>query len=200
MNGIRALDKIEATPRQVVMVSRSFQSPVFEMDHIITALAEYTQEAVQRIRAEHLSCRYISVYLMTNAYAEGEQYANQLSAELPPTAYLPEITATANELLKRIYRPKYNYRKVMIGLTGLEPDTNPQLDLFFTAYDRGKENEPLMKAFDKINDRYGRGTIKLACGLSSLKPDEIEPSPWTLRRDHLSPCYTTKIKEIPFAH
>ena len=161
LNGIRAIDKIEEAPRQVVMVSRSFQKPVFELDDIITALSEYTQEAVKRMRAEHLSCRFISVYLMTNAYAEGEQYFNQQSAELPYlSAYLPEIQAAANELLKKIFRPNYKYRKVMIGLAGLGFDDNPQLDLFNTVYNRGKELEPLMQAFDTINDRYGRGTIK----------------------------------------
>jgi hypothetical protein len=27
-----------------------------------------------------------------------------------------------------------------------------------------------MQAFDKINNRYGRGTLKLACGLAEKKP------------------------------
>ena len=197
LNGIPAIDKIESAPRQAVMVSRSFQSPVYELADIITALAEYTQEAVKRIRVENLACRYVSVYLMTNAYAEGEQYFNQMSAELScPSAYLPEITATANELVKRIFRPDYKYRKVMIGLTGLEPDTNPQLDLFLVEYNRGKENEPLMQAFDAINSKYGRGTIKLGCGLGN-KPADIETAPWQVRREYLSPMYTTNIEDIP---
>ena len=150
---------------------------MYELDDITAALTEYTQESVKRMREDNLLCRYISVYLMTNAYTEGDQYANQLTAELPyPSAYLPEITATANALLKRIYRPGYKYRKVMIGLTGLEHDNNPQLDLFNTAYNRGKQLEPLMQAFDAINHRYGRGTIKLACGLSGKKSQDDEPA------------------------
>jgi DNA polymerase V len=150
------------------------------------------------MRAEHLSCRYISVYLMTNAWAEGDQYFNQLTAQLPhPTAFLPEITATANELLKRIYRPNYKYRKVMIGLTGLTNDQNPQLDLFDDHYNYLKQIAPLMEVFDHINDRYGRGTIKLACGLGS-NPDDTEP--WQMKRDYLSPSYTTNINEIPVVY
>jgi len=202
LNEVRAIDKIEEAPRQVVMVSRSFQSPVYELCDIITALSEYTQEAVQRIRNEGLSCKYVSVYLMTNAYAEGEQYFNQLTAELPYlSAYLPEIQAVANELLRRIYRPNYKYRKVMIGLTGLTFDNNPQLDLFDLCYNRSKEFEPLMKAFDAINDRYGRGTIKLGCALTGKKPEDTEAAlSWALKRDYLSPCYTTDIKQIPLAY
>jgi len=200
LNGIPAIDRIEDEPRQNLMVSRSFQKPVYEIEDIVTALAEYTQEAVKRMRDEGLSCRYVSVYIMTNAYAEGDHYANGMSAELPyPSAYLPEIQATANELLQRIFRHGYKYRKVMIGLAGLGNDSNPQLDLFYTVYNRGKALEPLMQAFDEINDRYGRGTIKLACGLGR-KPQDDEAAAWELRREFLSPCYTTKLSDIPIAY
>ena len=201
LNGIQAIDKADNAPRQAVMVSRSFQSPVYELDSITAALAEYTQEAVKRIREEHLSCRYVSVYLMTNAYAEGEQYFNQLSAELPyPSSYLPLITAAANELLKRIYRPNYKYRKVMIGLTGMDNDGCPQLDLFTEQQfneqcSRGNKNETLMQAIDKINGKYGRGTVKLACALAGKKAGAAAPI--LLKRDYLSPRYTTNINDIP---
>jgi len=203
LNGIAAIDKIEEAPRQMLMVSRSFQSPVFEIDDIITALSEYTQEAVKRMRDEGLSCKYVSVYLMTNAYAEGEQYFNQMTAELPYlSAYLPEIQAVANELVKKIYRPNYKYRKVMICLTGLDFDENQQLDLFNTGYNRSKELEPLMQAFDSINDRYGRGTIKLGCGVRKKSNEQgtMSKEPWELKRGYLSPCYTTNIKDIPIAY
>ena len=208
LNGIAVIGKIEsdsakgAAPRQVIMVSRSFQSPVFELDHIITALAEYTQEAVKRMRTGRLSCRFVSVYLMTNAFAEGEQYFNQLTTELPyPSAYLPEITSAANALLKRIYRPSFKYRKVMIGLTGLEHETS-QLELFENqaVFKNRKVFKHIMQAFDTINGRYSRGTMKLACCVAEKTPPDIKTSSWQLRRDFLSPRYTTNIEEIPLAY
>jgi DNA polymerase V len=70
------------------------------------------------------------------------------------------------------------------------------LDLFNEQRNRQLENEPLMQAFDKINTRYGRGTLKLTCGLGPKPPDNSIP-PWQMKRDYLSPCYTTKIDEIP---
>ena len=196
LNGIPAIDKIERSPRQVVAVSRSFQSAVYDLDSITAALSEYTHETVKRMREEELSCRYITVYLMTNAFSEGEQYFNQLSTKLPYlSAYLPEILASAIGLLKQLYRPGYKYRKVMIALTGLENDDNPQYDLFDTHYNEKKQLEPLMRTFDRINNRYGRGTIKLCTGLVGKKPQES--AAWEVKREYLSPRYTTNIKEIP---
>jgi DNA polymerase V len=196
---------------------------VYALNDIITALSEYTQEAVKRIRDEGLSCKYVSVYLMTNAYAEGDPYFNQMTVELPClSAYLPEIQAAANELVRRIFRPNYKYRKVMIGLTGLEKDENHQFDLFEMNYNRSDELETLMKTFDSINDRYGRGTLKLACGVVSKRPPcrfetmkfcanaklhqdldtaaSMPPKTWGLRRDYLSPCYTTVVRDIPLVY
>jgi len=241
LNGVRVIEKIEEAQRQVVMVSRSFQSPVYELNDIITALSEYTQEAVKRIRDEGLTCKYVSVYLMTNAYASGDPYFNQMTVELPClSAYLPEIQAAANELVRRIFRPNYKYRKVMIGLTGLEKNENHQFDLFEMNYNRSDELETLMKTFDSINDKYGRGTLKLACGVRKrgclekapreaawmIKATRQEPKemsqyaekcglalarpagdgetvadlPWELRRDYLSPCYTTVVRDVPLVY
>jgi len=57
-----------------------------------------------------------------------------------------------------------------------------------------------MQTFDQLNDRYGRGTIKPGCTLTSKKPIDDETTLlWELHRKYLSPCYTTKIAEIPTA-
>ena len=202
LNGIAAIGKIEDSSRQIIMVSRSFQAPVFELDDIITALSAYTQEAVKRLRAGRLSCRCVSVYLMTNSFAGGDQYFNQTSIELTqPSACLPEINGSAIDLLKRMYRPHYKYRKVMIALSGLSDGSSLQPDMFDDRQKCDKRYIPLMQAFDSINDRYGRGTIKLAPGLNGAKPKPqgAETSPWETRRDFLSPNYTTKIGEVPAA-
>jgi hypothetical protein len=98
----------------------------------------------------------------------------------------------------------------MIALNALSSDTNPQLDLFDTAHNRHKELEPLMQSFDAINERYGRGTLRLASSLPSAlggtdaagstalaRPQSDEILPFRMKRDYLSPCYTTNIAEIP---
>jgi DNA polymerase V len=180
------------------MCSKSFSSAVYSIDEIITALAEYTQEAIKRMREDNLSCKYITVFLMTNPYSDGEQYSNQSSAELPCfTSYYPDILGTAISLLKMIYRPNYKYRKVMINLTGLRTNENSQLDLFDERINKNKKYENIMKSFDTINNRYGRGTITLGSNILAQKSNDINIASWEMKRAYLSPEYTTKLSDIP---
>lgn len=51
------------------------------------------------------------------------------------------------------------------------------------------KNPELMKCLDKINNRFGRGFLKLG----SEEKSEI----WQMKRDLLSPQYTSNWKDIP---
>lgn len=199
LNGIAVIDQVERDKRQNICSSKSFATAVCELDGLQSALASYTQEAVKRMREEGSACRLISVFLMTNPWSDiGDQYFNSASAELPyPSSYLPDILGVALELLKRLYQPGFRYRKVMINLLGLEPDHSTQMDLFLLNADKAKQ-DALMSACDSVNERYGRGTIHL--GIRALAPDTCNTetqSAWGMKRDYLSPEYTTRLSDIP---
>jgi DNA polymerase V len=197
LNEIPAIAIAFRETRQQIICSRSFSSAVFYIDEIITALAEYTQEAVKRLREDKLSCKYVTVYLMTNPFGEGDQYSNQASAELHhPTSFLPDIVGMAIELLRQIYRHGYKYRKVMVCLMGLEPDTDIQVELFDDPLVNEKK-ESLMKCFDGINFKYGRGTLRVGSLDLAKKSMDSEYTPWEMKREFLSPCYTTKLSDVP---
>jgi DNA polymerase V len=48
-----------------------------------------------------------------------------------------------------------------------------------------------MQALDTLNSRYGRGTAQLAS--ATISED------WRMSRQNLSPCYTTRLKELVVA-
>ncbi len=51
-----------------------------------------------------------------------------------------------------------------------------------------------MGTLDKLNDRYGRGTLKVASeGLAGDK------RAWAMRQERRTPHYTTNLNEIPVA-
>lgn len=197
LNGIPAIERAHREHRDQIMCSRSFSGGVYNLNELASALADYTQEAVKRLREDDLACSYITVFLMTNPYGEGEQYANQATARLDePSAYFPDIMSAALRLLRSIFRHGYKYRKAMILLSGMEENRNRQPGLFDNAGNRVKK-ENLMKAFDRINDRYGRGTIRLGVSAQAPAPADTDGAPWEMKREFLSPDYTTRLKDVP---
>lgn len=193
LNEVSSIDRAERAKRQNICSSRSFAEAVGDLEELKAALADYTQEAVKRMREEGSACRYVSVYLMTNPYSDvGEQYCNCESAELPaPSSYLPDILGTAIMLLERVYRAGFRYRKVMVNLLDLEDDRVIQPDFLSDTAAKGRE-DALMEAFDSINDRFGRGAVHLGARDAGGKD-----AGWKMRRDFLSPEYTTDPRDLP---
>lgn len=65
--------------------------------------------------------------------------------------------------------------------------TATQGDLFNTAID-----SPLMAVLDQINEKFGRGTIRLSQDHGSRR--------WSMRQEQKSPAYTTNWDELPICH
>jgi DNA polymerase V len=204
LNGIQVLDYSPAEARQNISTSKSFARSVNSMAELETALAEYVQLAVTRMRAEGSACTIVAVYLMTaRAYREedkGREYFNSALAKLPyTTSYLPAILKAASELLSGIYRNGYSYRKLMVSLFGLERDTEIQRGLFTEEQaDKQEKYRAVMSACDSINSKYGRNTIHP--GMRNETDDEKEDgskAAWIMQRSFLSPSYTTRLSDLP---
>lgn len=64
------------------------------------------------------------------------------------------------------------------------PATNQQFSLFASGGSVDARSQKLMDVLDGINDKYGRGTMRLAAeGVEKV---------WQMRRGNLSPRYTTE--------
>jgi DNA polymerase V len=55
-----------------------------------------------------------------------------------------------------------------------------------------ERSKRLMQAMDALNARYGRNTVSIFTPSS--------PKPWAMRREKMSPCYTTRWSDLPVAH
>jgi DNA polymerase V len=197
LNGKRAIDRIEHETRQSISVSRSFSGAVYEERYLTGALTEYVQEAVKRLREDGLLCKYVSVFVMTNPHSGDKQYFNNALAELPKhTSYFPHILNCAQSLLKKIFREGYRYRKTMIALNGLIKRADKAPDLF-EDNDLDEKHERLMRVFDAINTKYGRGTLHMESSALHDNTTDGECAPWQMKRAFLSPDYTTKFSDIP---
>lgn len=68
-----------------------------------------------------------------------------------------------------------------------------QFELDLEAADPAPGGRPrLLEALDALNDRYSRGTLKLAsAGLGTA------PRNWTMKQERRTPAYTTRRKYMP---
>ena len=106
------------------------------------------------------------------------------------TNYTPDIVAAAKKALPLIFRQGYGYKTIMVNLMKLMPEAF-QRDLWIDPYEDEKKRR-LMKSLDNISKIYGRNSLTLAKG--------IEKTYWEMKRDFLSPCWTTRYKDFPKIH
>lgn len=55
----------------------------------------------------------------------------------------------------------------------------------------------LMKAFDAVNARWGRGTLKIASAQAQVPRHDEVATQWTGKQERRTPAYTTCWSEMP---
>jgi DNA polymerase V len=101
-------------------------------------------------------------------------------------AYTPALVAAARELLGRVYKPGFVYRKAGVFLTDIMADAEQQQSMLVRIDDERRAR--LMEAVDGINCRHGRHIVRpLAMGYDRA---------WEMRRGYLSGRYTTRLNEV----
>jgi DNA polymerase V len=90
-------------------------------------------------------------------------------------------------VLHFIYKPGYKYAKAGVMLLDLQPKTRHQFTL--DLEDETQHNEArarLMQTLDEVNERHGRGTLKLASAGT-----QTQHRAWQMRQERKTPGYTT---------
>jgi len=177
----------EPPAKQQIACTRSFGHPVTELTELQEAITEFACRAAEKLRQQHSHTGHIMAFIRTSPFRQQDaQYSRSASIPLPsPTSDSAHITQAANAILKRIYRPGYRYAKAGVMLMDLQPASREQLTLDFD--DTMPDNRVrLMHAMDQLNQRYGRGTLKLA---SAGAPRARKL--WAMKQEKMSTGYTT---------
>ena len=106
---------------------------------------------------------------------------------MTPTQDTRDIIAAATRCLDAIWREGCRYQKAGIMLGDFFSQGVAQLNLFDDIAPRA-DSDALMSLMDKLN-KQGRGTLYFA-------GQGIQQA-WKMKREMLSPCYTTRLAEIP---
>lgn len=199
--GLRTVLELRGTPcitmeysppaKKAIVSSRSFGRPVTAKKDVKEAIALFTARAAEKMRLQKSASTLMTVFLRTNPFKENKpQYHNGCLVQLPvPTNSTAELLEYAARGVDQIFREGYEYNKVGIMLTGFVPFDNSQMALFETK--NRQKMAVITDLVDKINLEMGPETIKYAA--TGTKRD------WFMRREMLSPRYTTNWNELPEA-
>ncbi len=174
--------------KQQIISSRSFGGMVSELVVLQDALSTFVANACAKLRAQKSHAAVIQVFLQTNRFRKDlPQYNPSLAVPLPyPTNDSLEVNRWASYLCESMFKQGYQYKKAGIMLSEISPVTQIQGDLL---EQEGPSNNKLMQTLDALNQRYGRGAVKVSTQ-GAFKD-------WEMRQERMSPNYTTCWDEVP---
>ncbi|MGG8094316.1 Y-family DNA polymerase [Klebsiella aerogenes] len=191
LRGEPCLELEEFAPvKQEIVCSRSFGHRITEYEEMRQAICSYASRAAEKLRQEHQYCRFISVFVKTSPFAPDERYyANNASVTLlTPTQDSRDIIAAATRCLDAIWQSGCRYQKAGVMLGDFYSQGVAQLNLFDENAPR-KNSQKLMEVLDRLNAEDGRGTLYFA--------GQGIQQPWQMKREMLSPRYTTRYSDLP---
>lgn len=184
------LEQIPATKQEIVS-SRSFGERVTTQACMQEAVAEYVHRACGKLRQEGCLAKRISVFIRTSPFSDPQAdpyYANHRSLELVmPSDDTRDFLQAASTLLTAIWKDGFRYAKAGVMLSDFYPPEMCQQDLF-SATDRIRGNSRLMKVIDQINEQAPNSLYFASKGSTQR---------WAMKREMLSPAYTTRWNALP---
>lgn len=192
LGGIACTALETTTPdKQQIVCSRSFGQKLTTYPELVAALSEFSSRAAEKLRRQHAVTACITIFIRTNPFSPQEpQYQRSASIRLhQATQDTRVIIASANRLLKGLFRPGYHYQKCGVQLSDIQPAAKPiQIELFgFAPNHLPPENRPLMQAMDEINRRFPKAISIAATGFDKS---------WQSKAARFSPRYTTRWDEL----
>ena len=177
-------------PKQTTCCSRTFGTAIFHKGQVHDAVMSFAERAAEKVRNAGQVAGAVQLFIRTDPFAQdAPQKSVSGSATFHrPTSDTRDIGAAVMRIFESIWREGYGWRKAGVLLLDLGAPGQAPVSLFdiIDAPDDG-----LMKAMDQINARYGRGTARL--GLAQKDGE------WHMRRENLSPSFTTRWGDIPSA-
>ncbi|EMH9206355.1 TPA: Y-family DNA polymerase [Klebsiella michiganensis] len=178
-----------APVKQEIVCSRSFGGRITEYHEMRQAICSYASRAAEKLRGEHQYCRFISAFVKTSPFALNEPYyGNSASVKLlTPTQDSRDIITAATKCLDAIWKDGHRYQKAGVMLGDFYSQGVAQLNLFDDNAPR-QNSEKLMEVLDHLNAKDGRGTLYFAGqGIQTV---------WQMKREMLSPRYTTRYSDL----
>lgn len=198
LRGVACADlELDEPDRRQIVVSRTFGRDV---EDPLDALSIFATVACEKLRRRELAATALWVWLDGNPY-KGDRFHASRTVPLPcPTQDTAQILHAVRLLLRSMLREGQRYKRGGVGLVDLVRKECHQADLFDQPDAR---RERAMTVLDRINNRFGRGTVGLGTAgwrVGGALPGEARmgsrAAQWRPLLKAMSPCYTTRWKDL----
>ena len=163
LNGEDCVPNEEMAKKKSICTSRSFNGMITDLDGLRTHVSNYAARCAEKLRQQNTVASIVGVFLNTNVFREDlPQYWNfQEKRLITPTSSTITIVKAANEVLQKLYRQGYHYKKAGVIVMGIGPNSPIQQDLFDTNAEQFEKMRKLDAVIDRINKLNGSETIVL---------------------------------------
>ena len=184
-----ALEDVAPTKKQIVS-SRAFGERITDKQHMREAISEYVSRACKKLRQEQQEAKYLTVFLRTSPFSDKDApYSASKSVELDsPTSDTRIFLAKAMQLLDGLWLDGYRYAKAGVMLADFYEPGVYQPCLFDEPLAVKEPDQKLMQLMDTLNSKHGK-TLWFASQGANQE--------WSMKRELLSPAYTTNWRELP---
>ena len=191
--------------RRTLVRSRSFGRPVTDDRELREAIATHAARAAEKLRREGLAAQAVGAFVTTREFGDGPHRSGSRAVSLgQATNRTSDLVRAAllclgqcHEAADRVGRP-YRYRKAGVTVWDLVPES-PEQGHLFQPPDPAQAR--LYEAIDGLNRRFGKRTVFVgSMGVPSPTADATESGqPWAMKRERMSPRYTTRWDELAVA-
>ena len=163
LNGEDCVPNEEMAMKKSICTSRSFNGMITDLDGLRTHVSNYAARCAEKLRQQGTVASIVGVFLNTNAFREDlPQYWNfQEMRLITPSNSTVTIVKAANEVLQKLYRQGYHYKKAGVIVMGIGPNSPIQQDLFDINAEQFEKMKRLDAVIDRINKVNGTETIVL---------------------------------------
>ena len=115
-----------------------------------------------------------------------------------PTNSTQPIVNCAIQCLEKMFRPGYLYKKAGVMILDITNESNIQTSFLDYEPERYKKMRNLDEVVDRINKLNGRETVVLGAQQYTAKGGKGRAGQFAtaIKRDHISPYYTTRWSDI----
>ena len=153
-NSIHQVVSVAQAPKSISR-SESFKEFQTDKNYIVNELKRHIHKVCKKMRTEELVCSCVGVMLRTKDFQVFDCKINLIN----PINSEFELINKAKEMLDKMFVDGVIYRSVGFFATKLSPQNSRQISLF-DGESSIKKHE-LSKSWDKLEEKFGKGIIKL---------------------------------------